>query len=66
MNGGEWTCCDCDEPKLGSDMATEVNPPGGYGREQLLVCDDCMRSDRWAHWRAEHWPNWPEDRKLPQ
>jgi hypothetical protein len=65
VNDGGWVCGDCRGTKRGDEFATEVNPPGGYGRPQLLVCDDCMRSDRWAHWRAEKWPNWPDPRELP-
>jgi hypothetical protein len=33
---------------------TEVNPPGGFGREQVLVCDECMGSGRWDYWKARH------------
>ena len=45
--------------KTFSDFLTEINPEGGYGRPQFLCCDDCMRSGRWDHWIAEHFPNWP-------
>lgn len=50
----------CDRVLPDSEFFTEVNPPGGYGRAQLLVCDDCMTSGEWDHWKSEHWPNWPE------
>lgn len=52
----------CDRVLPKDRYFTEINPPGGYGREQLLVCDDCMRSGSWDHWIAEHMPNWPEKR----
>jgi hypothetical protein len=57
-------CCDtaCKKQDLEpDDMLTEINPPGGYDRGQVLVCDECMKSGRWDHWIAEHWPNWPEE-----
>ncbi len=60
------TCGDpaCTTPEFRPDtMLTQINPPGGYGLPQFLVCDTCMRSGRWDHWIAEHWPNWPEPRK---
>jgi hypothetical protein len=46
-------CGDCEQDKPGFAMMTEINPEGGYGRPQLLVCDDCMRSGRWDEWRME-------------
>lgn len=52
----------CDRVLADDHFFTEVNPPGGFGREQLLVCDDCMRSGEWDYWKSEHWPNWPEPR----
>jgi hypothetical protein len=56
---GTIMCNSCHRAVSGSQYLTEVNPPGGYGREQVLVCDDCMASDEWAHWRSRKWPNWP-------
>lgn len=38
---------------------TMVNPPGGYGRPQIDVCDNCMRSGAWDDWIAANWPTWP-------
>lgn len=52
-------CGDCKSPLEDEALYTEVNPAGGYDQPQLLVCDDCMRSGRWDHWIAEHWPTWP-------
>lgn len=52
-------CHDCKAPMEGAKMYTEINPPGGYGREHILVCDDCMRSGRWDEWKSKHWTNWP-------
>jgi hypothetical protein len=52
-------CGDCKRGLPDSASLTEVNPSGGYGRPQLLVCDDCMRSGRWDAWKAKHWPDWP-------
>lgn len=60
INSCAECCGDCSREISGDDMLTEINPPGGYGRMQFLVCDSCMRSGRWDHWIAEHWPNWPE------
>ena len=56
-------CHSCGRYKGAGGMLTEINPEGGYGRPQFLCCDDCMMSGRWDHWKAEHWPNWPEPRK---
>lgn len=55
-------CADCKRETTDEEFLTEINPPGGYGRPQVLVCDACMNSGRWDHWKAEHWPNWPEKR----
>ena len=56
-------CGDCKRTSdNGQDFFTQINPKGGYGLPQLLVCDECMRSGRWNHWIAEHFPNWPEKR----
>ena len=53
-------CEDCKRVVDASAYFTEINPPGGYGRAQVLVCDDCMKSGRWDDWKAEKWENWPE------
>lgn len=53
-------CHDCMKPVAPEEFLTQINPPTGYGRPAFRVCDDCMRSGRWDHWIAEHWPNWPE------
>lgn len=54
-------CGDCDRVVDGKwEFLTEVNPPGGYGRWRVLVCDPCMRSGRWDSWIELHWPNWPD------
>ena len=53
-------CCDCAREVADEEFYTQINPEGGYGRPQALVCDACMRSGRWDHWISEHWPNWPE------
>lgn len=55
-------CDDCKREIRDQDFATEINPEGGYGRSRVVICDDCMRSGRWDHWKSEHWPNWPERR----
>jgi hypothetical protein len=52
-------CSDCHDGIPGHEYLTEINPRGGYGREQVLVCDGCMRSGRWDEWKAQKWPNWP-------
>lgn len=46
-------CATCEKPVEGEEFFTEVNPPGGYGRDQVLVCDDCLFSELWADYRAE-------------
>lgn len=48
-------CGDCKRALSDDQFLTEVNPEGGYGRPQLLVCDDCMNSGRWDWWLEEHW-----------
>lgn len=53
-------CADCGKPVLDELYYTQVNPEGGYGQPQLLICDDCMATERWAWWRRKRWPNWPE------
>jgi len=60
MNDVEHRCGDCRRVVRDDENLTEINPPGGYGRPQLLVCDDCMRSGRWDDWKRRKWPNWPE------
>lgn len=52
-------CCDCHAHIGDEQYATEVNPRGGYGEAQAVVCDSCMTSGRWDHWIKEHWPEWP-------
>lgn len=56
-------CADCKRKMLDEDFLNEVNPPGGYGDYQVLLCDECMGSDKWAPWREEHWPTWPAPRR---
>jgi hypothetical protein len=56
-------CVDCEKGLKDDEFYTEVNPPGGYGRPQVLVCDGCMKSGRWDYWISKHWPNWPNSRK---
>jgi hypothetical protein len=56
-------CGDCGAAVADEAFYTEINPEGGYGRPQLLVCDACMKSGRWDYWIGEHWPNWPEPRR---
>lgn len=56
-------CNDCKKFEPGQFL-TEINPEGGYGRPQFLVCDDCMKSSRWDHWKADHWQNWPEEPRV--
>lgn len=57
------THCDkCNKDLPDSDYFTEVNPEGGYGCRRVLVCDRCMAADDMAWWRADHWPNWPNER----
>lgn len=53
-------CGTCGKRVEGDEMFTEVNPKGGYGMDQVLICDECMASSEWASWRARHWANWPE------
>lgn len=55
-------CGDCRRKISDEEFLTEINPPGGYGRMQVLICDECMRTGRWDHRKKEHWPNWPEKR----
>ena len=53
------TCSSCSQEIAGEQFLTQVNPPGGYGLPQVLVCDECMRK-YFQHWIAEHWPTWPD------
>lgn len=50
----ELVCGDCKKPVEDDAFYTEVNPEGGHGRPQLLVCDDCINSGRWDAWKQEH------------
>jgi hypothetical protein len=52
-------CSDCGQECGAEKFLTEVNPPGGYGLAQMLVCDECMTGEDWSDWRARMWPNWP-------
>jgi hypothetical protein len=52
-------CADCKRECSGDEFLTQINPPGGYGIEQVLVCDPCMQSERWDDWKKRKWPNWP-------
>jgi hypothetical protein len=45
-------CGDCKRHVEDDKFYTEVNPEGGHGRPQLLICDDCMTSGRWDDWKA--------------
>lgn len=58
------SCSNCKRRMDGEEYLTQVNPPGGYGRPQILICDDCMRLPKYDYWRSEHWPDWPAPRKL--
>jgi hypothetical protein len=57
------TCGDCGTSDE-QEFYTTINPEGGYGRPELLVCDACMKSGRWDYWKSQHWPNWPEPRSV--
>jgi hypothetical protein len=35
-------CFDCHRPESKIDYYT-LNPPGGFGIEELLICTDCLR-----------------------
>lgn len=50
-NDGRPVCADCKQTIKAREFYTVVNPPGGYGREQVLVCDPCMASGRWDDWK---------------
>jgi hypothetical protein len=50
------TCTDCHKDCT-TEFLTEINPPGGFGRRQVLVCDECMKSGRWNGWKAQHQSN---------
>ncbi len=34
--------CDHCDKECGSQYLIEVNPEGGWGRPQYLVCEDCL------------------------
>jgi hypothetical protein len=52
-------CSDCGKKFEDNDYHTQVNPRGGYGREEVIICDECMISGKWDHWLKEHWTDWP-------
>lgn len=53
------TCSECLRDTGATGHLTQVNPEGGYGRPRVLICDECMSSDKWDDWKARKWPNWP-------
>lgn len=64
MQGDEFdNCGGCGKRIADDEMATMINPSRGYGRPAVIACDKCM-VDKFADWRAEHWPTWPELRKI--
>ena len=44
-------CGDCGRLVPFNQYLTEVNPPGGFGQDQVLLCDDCIKSPQWDYWR---------------
>jgi hypothetical protein len=54
-------CAVCRKAVEGDTYFTEVNPPGGYGFPQVLVCDTCMASHPFANWLGRKWVNWPNE-----
>ena len=58
----EWTktlerpfCCSCGILAQDVDLIV-LNNPGGFGREEVLICDDCIKlpENQWARERLEN------------
>jgi hypothetical protein len=44
-------CCECGVDIRKIDWFYTVNPEGGYGRPEVLLCEPCMMTDEWADYR---------------
>ena len=54
-------CCLCGQGMRPDQYYTEINPPGGYDRDQYIVCDDCMKTPEMDDWKRRKWTNWPNE-----
>jgi len=45
-------CVTCQTPIEKVEWYYTINPPGGYGREEVLACEPCYLSEVWAEHRS--------------
>lgn len=45
-----FRCADCDRRMRSMTQVCE---------EGVVICDDCMRADKWRLWLCQNWPGWP-------
>jgi len=51
VEASKLQCSDCGKLIADQEFLTVVNPLGGYGMPEVIICDPCRDSDKWADWR---------------